>query len=917
MASRLDVPKIDTTLTLLMRSFATVLEGLDEHQVARALPWRELWGDGKPSSTWPEEKAECYLQAFSIAFQLLHQAEENAIAQDRRAREVARELVQESGSWDQHLARLKADGFDGPTVAAALKDLRVEPVLTAHPTEAKRETVLHHHRALYRLLVDLENTMWTPSERAALEAKVTAGIERLWRTGEVYLEKPAVADELRNVLHYLRQVFPTVLPWLDERLQGAWRRADFDPALLTDPLARPRLLFGDWVGGDRDGHPFVTAKVTAATLMTFRRAALELLDEELTNLAAVASLSAYRQSAPPDFARWIEARAEALGQAGAEALARNREEPWRQAVNLMRAALPPVEGEVPEAAYGHADELEADLLRLRGSLEEIGAERLAQTDVDPVLHLVRTFGFHLARLDVRQNSAFHDRALAQLLALAGVEGASDFPSWDEPRRRELLARELDVVRPFAHPRDETGPEAAAVLDCYRVLAAEIERHGTGGLGALIVSMTRSPADLFTVFVLARDAGLLRRDGTEVWCPLPVVPLFETIEDLHAAPEILDAFLGQPIVRHSLKRQAAGGEPVQQVMIGYSDSGKDGGFAASFWGLYRAQRALADVGARHGVRVRFFHGRGGTIGRGAGPTHRFLAALPPGTLGGDLRITEQGEIIAQKYANRVTAVHHLELLLAGTLGRTLRDRRAGDDPAALLEVMDRLAETSLHAYRALVEEPGFLSFFDCATPIDAIEQSRIGSRPARRTGQRTLQDLRAIPWVFAWNQARFVLPGWFGLGTALDGLATEAPEAFDALMRAKAAHGERWAPFHYMVSNAATAWAQASPDIMRLYAELVPDEAVRGRLLHQILDEHARTGEVLERLYGAPLAEARPVIQRVLEIRHRALVPLHHHQVGLLRRWRVARDAGNGEADSLLPTLLLSVNAIAGGLGATG
>jgi phosphoenolpyruvate carboxylase len=912
-----EVTKVDATLRLLMRSFAAVLAGLGEDEAARALPWRELWGEGYGAGAWPEEKAERCLQAFSIAFQLLHQAEENAIAQAGRAREVAGDLVNESGSWDQHLARLQAQGFDGPAIAAALKALRVEPVLTAHPTEAKRQTVLDHHRALYRLLVELENTMWTPSERAALEAQVTAAIERLWRTGEVYLEKPAVADEVRSVLHFLRHVFPIVLPWVEERLQAAWRRADLDPLLLADPFARPHLAFGDWVGGDRDGHPLVTDAVTAATLLTFRGSALELLDERLADLAAGASLSAYRQTPSADFARWIETRAETLGQAGAEALARNPDEPWRQAVNLMRAALPPAEGEVSETAYREAGELAADLLRLRKSLEQVGAERLAQTDVDPVLRLVRTFGFHLARLDVRQNSAFHDRALAQLLTLAGVEDAADFPSWEEPRRRALLARELNLARPFAHPRDETGPEAAAVLGCYRVLVDEIERHGTGGLGALIVSMTRSAADLFAVFVLARDAGLLRRAGREVWCPLPVVPLFDTIDDLHAAPEVLDAFLGEPVVRRSLERQAGDGEPVQQVMIGYSDSGKDGGFAASFWGLYRAQQALTAVGARHGVRIRFFHGRGGTIGRGAGPNHRFLAALPPGTLAGDLRLTEQGETIAQKYANRVTAVRHLEVLLAGTLGKTLRDRRSIQDPARLLEAMDRLAETSRRAYRSLVEDPGFLTFFDCATPIDAIEQSRIGSRPARRTGQRRLADLRAIPWVFAWNQARFGLPGWFGLGTALDALAREAPEVFRELAGARVEDDKRWPPCQYMVSNAATAWAQASPEMMRLYADLVPDPDVRERLLQRILAEHARTGAVLERFYDAPLAEARPHTHRVLEIRHRALVPLHHYQVDLLRRWRTAQDDDSGEADALLPTVLLSVNAIAGGLGATG
>lgn len=302
-----------------------------------------------------------------------------------------------------------------------------------------------------------------------------------------------MADEVRSVLHFLRHVFPIVLPWVEERLQAAWRRVGFDPAMLADPLARPRLVFGDWVGGDRDGHPLVTDEVTAATLATFRRSALELLDERLTDLAAGASLSAFRQAPPPDLARWIEARARALGGAGAEALGRTPDEPWRQAANLLRAGLPPAEAEVPERAYADAGELAADLLRLRKSLERVGAERLAQTDIDPVLRLVRTFGFHLARLDIRQNSAFHDRALAQLLELAGVDGASDFPSWDEPRRRELLARELNLARPFAHPRDETGPEAAAVLGCYRVLVDEVERHGAAGLGALIVSMTRSPA----------------------------------------------------------------------------------------------------------------------------------------------------------------------------------------------------------------------------------------------------------------------------------------------------------------------------------------------------------------------------------------------------------------------------------------
>jgi len=589
-------------------------------------------------------------------------------------------------------------------------------------------------------------------------------------------------------------------------------------------------------------------------------------------------------------------------------------------VGLMVAALPPAEGEPPATVYRHPRELIADLERLRTALVEVGAGRLARHDVDPVIRAVATFGFHLAALDIRQNSAFHDRALAQLLERAGADEAATFASWPEPDRRALLQRELATLRPFAHPREDAGPEAREMLDVHRVVRDHRARYGNDGLGAFIVSMTRGPADLFAVLVLARDAGLLERSTEGPCCPLPVVPLFETIDDLHHAPATLDAFLAEPLVRRSLDLQArTRGEamPVQQVMIGYSDSGKDGGFTASFWGLYRAQSALVEVGRKHGVRIRFFHGRGGTIGRGAGPTHRFLQALPPGALEADLRLTEQGEMIAQKYANRVTAAHHLELLLAGTLGVTLRDRAGERHPERLTEAMDRLAEDSRRAYRELVDADGFIAFFERATPIDVIENARIGSRPARRTGRRTLEDLRAIPWVFAWNQSRFVLPGWYGLGSALARLQRDDPALFDALRNAKH-RSDRWAPFHYMISNAATAWVTTDTDIMARYAALVTDAAARERVLARVMDEHARTGEMLVAIYGGELAVERPRIQRLIDLRQPALVPLHHHQIARLERWRGLREGGDdAAAEAMLPELLLTVNAIASGLGATG
>lgn len=497
MNTSINTLQVEATLSLLMRGFADVLVSVGADDVATRLPWSRLWRTDQDErlEARPDETTERSVQAASIAFQLLTQAEENALAQFRRSVEAAEQLADDAGSWDQHLIRLQARGWDGPAIAQALGSLRVEPVLTAHPTEAKRQSVLHHHRTLYRLIVDLENTMWTAAERRALEDDVRACIEGLWRTGEVYLQKPAVEDELRNVLHYLTRVFPNVLPWVERRLQAAWRRSGLDPALLADPKTRPRLSFGTWVGGDRDGHPMVTAATTAGTLLILRREALALLQQHLTDLAATLSLSEHLQASPAGFQSRIKAWAEALGEAGTLALARNPDEPWRQAINLMKARLPPASGKHPVHAYTSAAELAADLEALRDALLAIGADRMAMHDVDPLLRLVTTFGFHLARLDVRQNSAFHDRALAQLLAVAGESDAAGFPDWDDARRGALLRRELETLRPFKRPNDSAGPEADAVVGVYRVLVDHIERFGAAGLGALIVSMTRSAADL--------------------------------------------------------------------------------------------------------------------------------------------------------------------------------------------------------------------------------------------------------------------------------------------------------------------------------------------------------------------------------------------------------------------------------------
>ncbi|WP_298403646.1 phosphoenolpyruvate carboxylase [uncultured Chloroflexus sp.] len=906
-----DQTKVDQDFGFLLKHFRAVLKHVGEHHVAEALPWLRAAPDDSTIST------RSLVRALGIAFQLLNIAEENAAVQQRRVADRDPDRRPETGRWRDALQKLRWAGLRAAEIADALPSIWVEPVLTAHPTEVKRATVLSHNRDLYLLMVRHESQRWSPAEQAEIEAEIETTLERLWRTGDIFLNKPAVPSEVRNVLHYLVNVFPDVLPVLDTQLRYAWAMAGFDPELLADRW--PRLSFGSWVGGDRDGHPLVTAEITAQTLREMRLQALRLVRRRLRLAASHLSISDLLFPVPSGLVTQINRLAAVLGERGQRAIDRNPNEPWRQVLNLMIARLP-IDDAPAEAAqlvdepdrYRDAAELLCDLRELTGYLREIGADRLADAEVRPLMQLVQTFGFHLATLDIRQNSQFHDRALAQLMEVAGLS-TDDLLGGDPERRRAMLEREVSSPRPFAHPDTPLGPEAEAVVGCYRVLAAHIARHGTAGIGPLIISMTRDVTDVLVVYLLAREAGLAYATPEGLVCRLPVVPLFETIEDLERSPHILADILDHPVTRRSLIAQANGGELVQQVMIGYSDSNKDGGILASQWTLYRAQRAMAEVGRARGVRIRFFHGRGGTISRGAGPTNRFIAMLPPGALDGELRLTEQGEVIAQKYANRLTAAYNLELLIAGTTTHTLLHRRQSTTPHPLEPVMDWLAQQARLAYRNLIECDDFMTFYRQATPIDVIEQGRIGSRPTRRTGQATLADLRAIPWVFSWNQARFYLPGWYGVGSALIALQQTDPTAWQQLC----AEQWNWPPLRYLLANVATSLQTAHRETMYAYAELVEDVHIRQRFLDLIDAEFERTESTLTAIFGMPLAQRRPQVAATLARRQIGLAPLHRRQIALLREWRAQQAAGDPAAAETLTDLLLLVNAIAAGLRTTG
>ncbi len=879
----------------LREAFFTMLEEDGDIELAAFL--RACFEQDAPP---PEQKLTLrHCQALSIVFQLLNIVEENTANQVRRMSEDPRRHDAEPGLWLWNLNDLKNRGFSEESIRQGLGRITVEPVLTAHPTEAKRATVLEHHRAIYLMLVERDNRRFTEVEQAIFNRRLQAALERLWRTGEIFLAKPDVESEVRNVLHYLRAVFPDVIALIDLRFQQSWREI-FNSA----PPDLPRLRFGSWVGGDRDGHPFVTPEVTEQTLDLLRSSALSLLRERLRSLAAKLSLADTGTDLPGALREAIAATAALLGPASRQAVERNAGEPWRQMLNLMLIRLD--ENTPPAAAYPSARELEQDLLLLESSLHAVRANHIADLDVRPLIAQVRVFGFHLATLDIRQNSAYYDRAIAGLLKAAG-HSRHNYPEWSPAEKLDFLNRELETPRPFTGPHMELEPEAAHMVSLMRVLRARLEAHGSSGIGPLIVSMTRGPEDLLGVYLLAREGGLLTQTSEGLACRLPVCPLFETIEDLNRAEEILGRFLKHPLTRRTLNHLAAPEGREQLVMLGYSDSNKDGGILASSWGLYNATRRISALARRSGVSVAFFHGRGGTVGRGAGPTHVFLEAQPPGSLMGHLRVTEQGEVISQKYANPVTATYHLERLLSGVARTSLLHEAAPPETHDMEDLWAEVVARSYSKYRSLVERPGFVTFFRQATPIDAIEHARIGSRPSRRTGRQTLADLRAIPWVFSWGQARFHLPGWYGAGSALDSCRRERPASWPQIKQA----ARDWPFLSYQLHNVEASLLMASPEVMRRYAELVDDPELRESTLNEILAEYSLTIDTVSEALGGSTSQRRPRLLHAIQLRRGALDWLHSEQVRLLASWR------SRASEEDLQSLLLTVNAIAMGQKATG
>ncbi len=894
--------KVHTDIQFVMSAFKEMLLSLGEENLAALLPWVNEVPENQENYQVSNERL---IQAIGMSFELLNLVEENAATQFRRKTETLFGLESIRGSWGETLLEWKQAGIAPKKMVELLPKIDVMPVLTAHPTEAKRVTVLELHRELYTLLVRLENPVWSTTERQLLRQEMIGLLERWWRTGEIYLEKPSLQDERNNLMHYFKNVFPVVLRLTDQRLIDAWKTMGFDPEMLQEAEQFPKLQFGSWVGGDRDGHPFVTAEFTASTLRLHRQTALKLIDKELTQLGARLSLSDQMNSTPEAFQALIQMKAIALGMEGQQAVLRNPLEPWRQFVNLMSVRLKHTLQErfdLDSACYyARPADLLADLHQLRQALLQVNAQRLVKELLFPVQRMVQCFGFHLAKLDIRQNSAYHEKALSQILQTSG-QTDFDYGNWDEVKRLAFLNRELQSNRPFVLAGTSCGPEADKLLGYYRELKVYIDSYGPEGIGSIIVSMTRSLSDLLVVYIFLREVGLLDTQ-------LPVVPLLETIEDLVAGGEILEAFLTHPVTVRRRKGQAI---PFQEIMLGYSDSNKDGGILTSRWNIYKAEQQLTRIAEQHHVKLCFFHGRGGTISRGGGKVHRFMDSMPPGSVSGKVKMTVQGETIANQFANRLNATYNLEMFIAGTARQAMVSQIKEDD-LSLRDIMDRLENIAKQSYRKLLDHPGFIDFYTQATPIDVLEHSKIGSRPARRTGQRSLDDLRSIPWVFSWSQSRFNLTGWFGTGTALQKLKTEFPQDFAKLQ----AVADQWPFLMYRLIQIETNLLQTDPQVMESFADMVSNESARTELMELILKDREASLHLIEELMGAPRSERRVSQLENIRLRGKALAMLHRLQLSYIQQWRVKDGRTQEENDHLLLILLLLVNAISGGLKGTG
>lgn len=831
-------------------------------------------------------------------FALLANVAEDIHRERRRAvHEAAGEPPQDSSLAATYL-KLDDAQLDAAAVADALTGALVSPVITAHPTETRRRTVFdtqHHITELMRLRLHGHTRTDTGRD---IETELRRHILTLWQTALVRLSRLKISDEIETGLRYYPAAFLDVIPRVNAEVRTALQERFPDTALLAEPILRP----GSWIGGDRDGNPNVTADVVrlatgraAFTAFTHYFGEITTLEEELSMSARLVRVSA---------------DVEALADVCAEPA--RSDEPYRRALRVIHARLTATAAQIldrrPEhgldlglPAYDTPTQLLDDLDAVDASLRANGSAVLADDRLGRLREAVRVFGFHLSGLDMRQNSEVHEQVIAELLAWAGVH--PDYASLPEDERVTLLAAEIGTRRPLIGPGADLSELATKELGIVTAAARAVKVFGREAVPNYIISMCQSVSDMLEAAVLLKEAGLLDVSGDAPYAPVGIVPLFETIDDLQRGSAILEAALDVPVYAAAV----AARHGHQEVMLGYSDSNKDGGYLAANWALYRAELELVESARKTGIRLRLFHGRGGTVGRGGGPSYDAILAQPPGAVKGSLRITEQGEVIAAKYAEPRIAHRNLETLLAATLESTLLDTEGlGDFAESAYAVLDDLAARAQRAYAELVHEtPGFVEYFKESTPVSEIGALNIGSRPTSRKPTTAISDLRAIPWVLAWSQSRVMLPGWYGTGTAFEEYIAGDDAKLDTLRDLY----ERWPFFRTVLSNMAQVLAKSDLGLAARYSELVADEDLRARVFDKIVAEHERTVRIHGLIIGQDdLLADNPALARSVFNRFPYLEPLNHLQVELLRRFR------SGDEDELVQRgILLTMSGLASAL----
>ncbi|MBS7245056.1 MAG: phosphoenolpyruvate carboxylase [Comamonas sp.] len=825
----------------------------------------------------------------------------------------------QEGSIDVAFARLQKAGITPDTIANTLAKAYVAPVLTAHPTEVQRQSILQAERDIARLLAERDDISaraqlfagdkdaLTPRQLAANEAQLRARVEQLWQTRLLRHSKLTVADEIENALSYYETTFLHELPKLYASLEEA----------LPGQAVHSFMRMGQWIGGDRDGNPNVTAPTLELALRRQSEVALRHYLNEVHALGAELSMSSLLVKVSPAM--------QVLALSSPDTNSHRQDEPYRRALTAVYARLAATltqltggreamrHAVVAQNPYGSAAEFLQDLQTIDASLSRHNGEALAVHRLRPLIRAVQVFGFHLATVDLRQSSDKHEEVLADLLRTARIE--DNYSSLDETQRCALLQRLLCDARPLRVVGAQYAPLTASEIAIFEMAHKMLQTYGREAILHYIISHTETVSDLLEVLLLQKEVGLMQGtlDSSTSQAQLIVVPLFETIGDLRAAATIMRDYYAVPGVAQLMQR--SGGE--QDIMLGYSDSNKDGGIFTSNWELYRAELALVEVfdqlEADYGLRLRMFHGRGGTVGRGGGPSYQAILAQPPGTVRGQIRLTEQGEVIASKYANPDIGRRNLETLAVAMLEATLLQPTKPATPE-FLAAAQQLSDASMAAYRQLVyETPGFAEYFFTATPIREIAELNIGSRPASRKATQAIEDLRAIPWGFSWGQCRLTLPGWLGFGSAVQAFLEQPGTTREGQLQLLQTMYRQWPFFSTLLSNMDMVLAKSDLALASCYSELVADTALRTRIFDAISAEWQRTVDMLALVTGeSDRLASNPALARSIRHRFPYIDPLHLLQVELVRRWR----AGQND-DRLKNGIHISINGIAAGLRNTG